>query len=98
MAASTLNACNLAYEGHLEELISLISSKQELLNKKDNSERAPLHWACSAGKAQIVEYLIEAGANVNDGDDVGKYNTNIHDTATWLYFDNYSMSFYEAIV
>ncbi|MDR7150467.1 ankyrin repeat protein [Hydrogenophaga palleronii] len=32
----------------------------------------PLHWACREGKAGVVKYMIEYGANVHDLTDDGK--------------------------
>jgi ankyrin repeat protein len=32
----------------------------------------PLHWACAQGKAGLVKYMIQHGANVQDVDDNGQ--------------------------
>lgn len=32
----------------------------------------PLHWACQEGKASLVKYMIEHGANVRDHTDSGQ--------------------------
>jgi hypothetical protein len=34
-------------------------------------ERTALHWACSAGKDNIVQYLLEKNASIDTVDDSG---------------------------
>lgn len=34
--------------------------------------RTALHWACSAGHTNIVEFLLDLGVEVNLQDDVGQ--------------------------
>jgi len=35
--------------------------------------RTALHWACSAGHADIVQFLLELGVDVNIEDDVSQH-------------------------
>ena len=48
-----------------------LSFFQKNKNKKD--DRTPLHWACSGGHGDIVNYLISKGASVNAVDDVSNF-------------------------
>lgn len=43
-----------------------------LLNCKDAQGRTLLHRACESGRADVAEYLISIGANVNAVDDLGR--------------------------
>ena len=50
--------------GDLECVIHWLNIKHDI-NKKDDSGFAPLHLSCLHGKTEIVQQLIERGANVN---------------------------------
>uniref|UniRef100_A0A2K5D8H5 Uncharacterized protein n=1 Tax=Aotus nancymaae TaxID=37293 RepID=A0A2K5D8H5_AOTNA len=54
---SNLRVCNLVYSRKLEEV------KERILDS-----RSALHWACSAGHTEIVEFLFQLGVPVNDKD------------------------------
>lgn len=40
------------------------------VNSLDGDERTPIFWACSSGNAEIAQFLLEKGADVNAKDDV----------------------------
>ena len=50
--------------GDLECVVHWLNIKHDI-NKKDDSGFAPLHLSCLHGKTEIVQQLIERGANVN---------------------------------
>lgn len=62
-----------AYGGHLEALKWLAehseSPKDALTHSKRQYGRSPIHWAAQMGHSEIVQYLIEQGANVDEIDD-----------------------------
>uniref|UniRef100_A0A2K5IW38 Uncharacterized protein n=1 Tax=Colobus angolensis palliatus TaxID=336983 RepID=A0A2K5IW38_COLAP len=68
---SNLMVCNLAYSGKLEELKESILADKSLATRTDQDRRTALHWACSAGHTEIVEFLLQLGVPVNDKDDAG---------------------------
>ncbi|XP_014650827.1 PREDICTED: 26S proteasome non-ATPase regulatory subunit 10 isoform X2 [Ceratotherium simum simum] len=68
---SNLMVCNLAYSGKLEELKDSILADKSLATRTDQDSRTALHWACSAGHTEIVEFLLQLGVPVNDKDDAG---------------------------
>lgn len=58
-------------EGDVAKL-TLLLAQSVPLDKKDEDERTPLHWACAHGRTDVVEFLIEsANARVNVQDDAG---------------------------
>ncbi len=57
--------------GNLAEVRSLLEKNSDLLNSKDETGRTPLHRACRGKHADIIEYLINRGANVNLQDNYG---------------------------
>uniref|UniRef100_A0A5F9D0V2 Proteasome 26S subunit, non-ATPase 10 n=1 Tax=Oryctolagus cuniculus TaxID=9986 RepID=A0A5F9D0V2_RABIT len=67
---SNLMVCNLAYSGKLEELRESILADKSLATRTDQDSRTALHWACSAGHTEIVEFLLQLGVPVNDKDDI----------------------------
>lgn len=73
MSVSDLDSCTYAYEGKLDALTQLLTQRPELLNKRDSNDRAPIHWAASAGSTDIVDMLLERGAEFNEKDDSGTY-------------------------
>lgn len=44
--------------------------------------RTALHWACSAGHTNIVEFLLDLGVEVNLQDDVGP-NGSFNRSSLW---------------
>ena len=55
---------NAAASGDLETISRLIV-KGLNINDADYDGRTPLHLACQAGHAEVVQFLLENGANVN---------------------------------
>jgi 26S proteasome non-ATPase regulatory subunit 10 len=51
--------------GHLSIVKQLISTKKININKKNDSGKTALFYACSKGFDDIVEYLLQNGAQVN---------------------------------
>ena len=54
-----------AKKGDLDEVKAWIEKDPELVKAKDEDGRTPLHWACRGVHLDIVEYLVEEGADVN---------------------------------
>nr|KAF6294498.1 proteasome 26S subunit, non-ATPase 10 [Pipistrellus kuhlii] len=71
---SNLTVCNLAYSGKLQELKEEILADKSLATRTDQDSRTALHWACSAGHTEIVEFLLQLGVPVNDKDDAASKN------------------------
>ncbi|MBN3272393.1 PSD10 ATPase, partial [Polyodon spathula] len=69
-SVSNVEVCNLAYTGQFEELKNKILSDKSLACKTDQDHRTVLHWACSAGHTDIVEFLLAFGVDVDLSDDV----------------------------
>lgn len=49
----------------------LISQDGNSVGKKTHDGRIYLHWAASRGNTEVVNYLLEKGADINFGDDRG---------------------------
>ncbi|KAK3090050.1 hypothetical protein FSP39_008821 [Pinctada imbricata] len=62
----------LAYDGKLEELKIKLRENNDLLTNIDDTQRMPLHWACSAGRKEIVEYLLKSRAPVDARDEIAE--------------------------
>ncbi|KAM6354157.1 26S proteasome non-ATPase regulatory subunit 10 isoform 1-T1 [Alca torda] len=69
-AVSDVGVCNLAYAGRLEELRAQLQRDRALATKADQDHRTALHWACSAGHADVADLLLGLGVPVSDKDDV----------------------------
>ncbi len=54
-----------AKAGNVECLKLLFIEKRDLPDKRDMQDHSPLYYAISSGKLEVVEYLCQAGANVN---------------------------------
>ena len=62
---SNVDFCNWAYEGKLNFVKTAVEADQTILSKRDSSRRTGLHWACSSGKTDVVNFLIAKGAEVS---------------------------------
>ena len=57
-----------AQAGNLDQVKALLKNNPGLINAQDETGRTPLQWACRGVHINIVEYLIENGADVNARD------------------------------
>lgn len=57
-----LKACET---GELEVIKSLLETNPDLINTMDDDKYTPLHRACYSNNVEIVEYLLQKGANVS---------------------------------
>lgn len=69
MAISEVSVCEWAYEGKLSHIKSTVEADPKQVLKTDSSKRSGLHWACSAGRKEVVDFFIAKGAEVNTGID-----------------------------
>uniref|UniRef100_A0A3B5LV18 Uncharacterized protein n=1 Tax=Xiphophorus couchianus TaxID=32473 RepID=A0A3B5LV18_9TELE len=69
-SVSNVEVCNLAFSGQFDKLKQSMLSDKTLVRKTDQDGRTALHWACSAGHTNIVEFLLSLGVEVNLQDDV----------------------------
>ncbi|KAG2464607.1 PSD10 ATPase, partial [Polypterus senegalus] len=69
-SVSNLEICNLAYQGKFDSLKSKILSNKSLANKTDQDHRTVLHWACSAGHTDIVEFILGLNVEIDLKDDI----------------------------
>lgn len=60
------NPHHAAAEGSLQLLKEMAAGDQRLLFKQDHNGWRPLHEAARAGRVEVVEYLLEQGADVNE--------------------------------
>lgn len=61
---SNVDICNWAYEGSLDAVRTALSGNPGSVSAKDSNKRTPLHWACSSGKTDVVEFLVSRKAEV----------------------------------
>ncbi len=54
-----------AKAGNVECLKLLFIEKRDLADKRDQQDHSPLYYAVTGNKLEVVEYLCQAGANVN---------------------------------
>eukprot|EP00928_Gymnodinium_smaydae_P071805 TRINITY_DN5528_c0_g1_i3.p1 TRINITY_DN5528_c0_g1~~TRINITY_DN5528_c0_g1_i3.p1 ORF type:complete len:610 (-),score=93.79 TRINITY_DN5528_c0_g1_i3:302-1939(-) len=62
--------CTAASNGDLPELKSMLADGGEICSS-DYDGRTPLHLACSEGKYEMTQFLLESKANVNVSDRFG---------------------------
>ena len=65
-----------AQKGDLVKVKTILAKHPDSIHTKDQGGRTPLHWASWGVHKQIVEKLIEAGADVNVKDN--NNNTPLH--------------------
>lgn len=66
------NPHHAAADGSLQLLKEMAAHDQRLLFKQDHNGWRPLHEAARAGRTEVVEYLLEQGAEVNERTNQGK--------------------------
>uniref|UniRef100_A0A915Q0P6 Acyl-CoA-binding domain-containing protein 6 n=1 Tax=Setaria digitata TaxID=48799 RepID=A0A915Q0P6_9BILA len=59
-------------EGNVEKLKDLLAANLGLLEEKDENQLTALHWASDRGKLELVDFLVNAGADVNIQDYSGQ--------------------------
>lgn len=62
----------LAASGNVAKLKEIASEDRESLHASDSNGWKPIHEAARSGRVQVLEYLIEDGADVNDRTNEGK--------------------------
>src|SRR2546422_7058552 len=55
-------------QGELERVRAILESDERLANQRDESGATPLHYATLNGHRQIVQLLLERGADINSTD------------------------------
>lgn len=58
--------------GNLEIAELLLAKGATSLNEGNNRQMTPLHFACERGHADVVEFLLNAGADMNARDGMGR--------------------------
>jgi ankyrin repeat protein len=57
-----------AKQGALEEVRSIISGHSEFINNMDDSGATAVHYAAFGGHRDVVEFLVQKGADINARD------------------------------
>ena len=52
-----------AFEGNVEEVKNILTSKEEWVDHQDKNDLTPLMWAVRKGHVEVVKVLLENGAN-----------------------------------
>ncbi len=66
-----------AQKGDVESLKEIVEIMEDYVHKKDSNGWTPLHEGSRSGYTEIVEILLEKGANINE-------KTNTGETALYL--------------
>ena len=53
-----------AFGGHLR-ILELLAPIEDVMDQTDKSGASALHWACDGGQADVVEWLLRRGMDVN---------------------------------
>src|SRR5882762_11807886 len=62
------NMIEAVKQGELERVRAILESDERLANQRDESVATPLHYATLNGHRQIVQLLLERGADINRTD------------------------------
>lgn len=65
------NFFNIIRSGDINKVKESLESDKNIINAKDKQGRSPLMEAILCKKENIVKYLIESGANINEQDNNG---------------------------
>ncbi|EUB63639.1 26S proteasome non-ATPase regulatory subunit [Echinococcus granulosus] len=68
---SDSEACNLARDGRVTELVNRINEDSGLVKLKDSSGRTVLHWSSCGGHVDLVKRLIQGGCLPDEPDSSG---------------------------
>ena len=61
----------MALEGDQSAIADLLDTKPELVKRKDESGRIPLHWAVSRGHTDLAAWLLDKNRDVEAEDEAG---------------------------
>lgn len=64
MSEETIEWFNAVKVGDLTKIENLLRINKDLLRAKDDNQMAALHWAADRGNEQVVEFLLETGADI----------------------------------
>ena len=60
-----------AYKGNLDVARIILSINKSFLEEEDLRKKTPLLYACESGQPEMVEYLLDCGANLKARDHLG---------------------------
>ena len=58
--------------GDIIQILKTLRLNSDLCNDRDKLNRTPIHWACRRGYDQLVQILVDYGADVSVKDSLGK--------------------------
>ena len=61
----------LVRNGDTQQVIVRINLEPKLVERRDENERTPLHWAASSGRKEIAQFLLDRGSPADAADDAG---------------------------
>ena len=86
MSVSDLDLCSWAYDGNLTQLKKAVREDKKLLLASDKNQRTALHWACSSGKGEVVDFLLAQDSEVRSRSENGRHD--VHCLLASLFHDN----------
>lgn len=81
--------CQSAALNQIQNVKELLESYPELINEKNGEGLTALHYACDRGNLEMVQFLVEEGANVNIQDSYGETPLHVAKIADELEIINY---------
>lgn len=84
--------CQSAALNQIQNVKELIESYPELINEKNSEGLTALHYACDRGNLEMVQFLVEEGANVNIQDSYGETPLHVAKIADELEIINYLLT------
>jgi len=61
--AATPTVWSASRDGDLDTVRRLIEADETLLDRKDDDQRTPLHWACASDREAVVRWLLAQSCN-----------------------------------